>query len=147
MCSRRTTAITWEIALSRIWDAIKQAEQQRSRATPRDTATNLVNDNKQDLTDRRKGLRHAHNARVLVYGSNGSLQPFHEETETIDANDEGCLLTLELIVELGQRLILTNMNNQAEQECRVVHVGKRMHGKARVNLTFDTAAPNFWRRS
>lgn len=127
---------TWEIALSRIWEALKQAERQRSRASGRSV----------EDSDRRGDLRHPHNATLLVYGLDVDKQPFHEETETLDANDEGCLLALETVVVRAQRLFLTNMRTQAELECRVVHVGQRIKGKTRVGVAFSSPAPDFWRR-
>jgi hypothetical protein len=84
---------------------------------------------------------------LLIYGSNSDRQPFHEESETIDANENGCLLLLENIVARGQRLFLTNTRNQAEQECRVVYIAKRSAGKARVGVEFLKPSPQFWRRA
>jgi len=134
--------MSWEFALSRIWEALKQAERQRARAGDRAPA-------RADATgdDRRKGLRHTHSVQVLVYGSDVDRQPFHEESKTIDANEDGCLLMLETTVAKGQRLFLINMRNQAEQECRVVHVGRRTRGEARIGVEFLRPAPNFFRAS
>jgi hypothetical protein len=112
--------------LSRIWEALRHAERQRSRSGG-------------------EGLRHAHTVSLLIYGSDADKQPFHEEAETIDAHENGCSLALETVVARGQRLFLTNMRNQAEQECRVIHVGRRIRGKARVGIEFVTPTPHFWR--
>jgi hypothetical protein len=130
--------------LSRIWDALKQAERQRSRSGDRAAAVDRANNSAQTDADRREGLRHAHNVSLLIYGSDADKQPFHEEAETIDAHENGCSLALETVVVRGQRLFLTNMRNQAEQECRVIHVGRRVHGKARVGIEFVTPTPQFW---
>jgi hypothetical protein len=131
--------------LSRIWDALKQAERQRSRSEDRAPAADRANDSAHADADRREGLRHTHNVSLLIYGSDADKQPFHEEAETIDAHESGCSLTLETVVVRGQRLFLTNMRNQAEQECRVIHVGRRVHGKARVGIEFVAPTPQFWR--
>jgi len=131
--------------VSRIWEALRQAERQRSRSEDRAPAANRASDSAKEGADRRDGLRHAHNAPLLIYGSDADKQPFHEEAETIDAHENGCSLSLETVVARGQRLFLTNMRNQAEQECRVIHVGKRVHGKARVGIEFVTPTPHFWR--
>ena len=133
--------------MSRIWEALKQAERQRSRANERDSGPSRSAGRSTEDSERRSGLRHPHHATLLVYGSDVDKQPFHEETETLDANDEGCLLALETIVVRGQRLFLTNMRTQAELECRVVHVGQRIKGKTRVGVSFSSPAPEFWRRS
>jgi hypothetical protein len=132
--------------LSRIWQALKQAERDRVRAEHSAPASaGRRADSAKDDTDSRGGLRHAHQVSLLIYGSDADKQPFHEETETIDAHEKGCSLAMETVVANGQRLFLTNMRNQAEQECRVVHVGKRTHGKARVGIEFVAPTPEFWR--
>jgi hypothetical protein len=131
--------------LSRIWEALRQAERQKARSAEGAAAGDRAGENAPLEADRREGLRHAHSVSLLIYGSDADKQPFHEEAETIDAHENGCSLTLETLVERGQRLFLTNMRNQAEQECRVVHVGKRAHGKARVGIEFVAPAPRFWR--
>lgn len=133
--------------MSRIWEALKQAERQRSAAEGRVRPEPQSNEPAADDSDRRKGLRHAHSVPVLVYGSDADKQPFHEETNTLDANQDGCLMLMETVVVRGQRLFLTNTRNQAEQECRVVHVGRRVRGKARIGVEFLRPAPHFWRPS
>jgi hypothetical protein len=133
--------------LSRIWEALRQAERQRSRSEGRAPAADRTraSDSAQDSPDRRRGLRHAHNVTLLIYGSDADKQPFHEEAETVDAHENGCSLTLETVVARGQRLFLTNTRNQAEQECRVIHVGRRVQGKSRVGIEFVAPTPHFWR--
>jgi PilZ domain len=127
--------------LSRLWEAIKQAERQRSASSgSADHRASSLN-----LWDRRGKSRHSHQVALLVYGSDAEKQPFHEEASTIDVNERGCLIALESVVSRGQRLFLTNTVNQAEQECRVVHVARRSHGKARIGVEFVRPSPNFWR--
>jgi hypothetical protein len=130
------------IALSRIWEALKQAQRDRTRDRDGAVAADEASDR-----DHRDGLRHPHVVPVLVYGSGVDKQPFHEEVNTIDAGQHGCLILLETPVVRGQRLFLTNTNTQAEQECRVVHARQTSAGKTRVGLVFLSAAPNFWLRS
>jgi hypothetical protein len=132
------------IALSRIWEALKHAQQERSRgrSAPANDASDSIAD-----PDRRLGLRHPHIVRVLVYGSGVDKQPFHEEVDTIDAGLSGCLLVIETPVVRGQRLFLTNTRTQAEQECRVVHSHVLSSGKTRVGLVFCAPSPHFWLRS
>ena len=131
--------------MSRIWEALRQAERQKSRSEDRAPASDGARDRTQHESDRRENLRHTHNVFLLIYGSDLDKQPFHEEAETIDAHENGCSVTLESVVARGQRLFLTNMRNQAEQECRVIHVGRRIHGRARVGIEFVTPTPQFWR--
>lgn len=143
--------------MSRIWQALRQAEQERKGLAPqeapdiedmeREPAGEEDDSRTGRAFDRRKDLRHAHETTVLVYGSDSEKQPFHEQSETIDANENGCLLSLASSVSKGQRLFLTNMRNQAEQECRVVYVGRRASGKSRVGVEFVRPTPQFWLRA
>ena len=130
--------------MSRIWEALKHAQQERSRerSAPADDITDSSAG-----SDRRKGLRHPHIVPVLVYGSRLDNQPFHEEVNTIDVGEHGCLLVIETPVVRGQRLFLTNTHTQAEQDCRVVHACTLGSGKTRVGLVFCSPSPNFWIRS
>jgi hypothetical protein len=138
--------VPWEIELSRIWRALKQAERDRLGSDDSLPAPGgRTADSTKDDTDRRDGLRHAHQVPLLIYGSDADKQPFHEEAETIDAHENGCSLAMGTVVVNGQRLFLTNMRNQAEQECRVVHVGKRVHGKSRIGIEFVAPTRQFWR--
>jgi hypothetical protein len=130
--------------LSRIWEALRHAERLRSRAEDRAAADGADDRLREDI-DRRENLRHTHQVSLLIYGSDSDKQPFHEEAETIDAHENGCSVFLETVVGRGQRLFLTNMRNQAEQECRVIHVGRRVGGKARVGIQFLRPSPQFWR--
>jgi PilZ domain len=129
--------------VSRIWDALKEAEHERSRSSSRGGAPR----SDRTTSERRKSKRSQRSVPLLVYGSDAEKQPFHEETETLEVNDQGCLLSIENEVVRGQRLFLTNMSNQAEHECRVVHVGKRVRGKAKIGVEFLRPAPGFWLKS
>jgi hypothetical protein len=144
-------------AMSRIWQALRQAERERRGLGPEEgpdieqmEREPLSDEEEPRLTrgsDRRKEERAYHQTTVLVYGSDAEKQPFHEQCETVDANETGCLLMLASGVSRGQRLFLTNMRNQAEQECRVVHVGRKVQGKTRVGIEFVRPAPLFWRKA
>ena|ERR1700679_1865552 len=125
--------------MSRIWEAIKQARWQRSQED-----ANATSPRRERGQERRAAFRHAHQAEILLYGLDADKQPFHEEVATIDANDNGCLLVSETVMTPGQRLFLTNTRNQAEQECRVVHVSGRLRGKVRVGVEFSQPAHHFW---
>jgi hypothetical protein len=131
--------------VSRIWQALKQAERDRNRPGESASTAQAPTNSARENDDRRGGLRHSHQVALRIYGSDADKQPFHEEAETVDAHENGCSLTMETVVVEGQRLFLTNMRNQAEQECRVVHVGKRERGRTRIGLEFPAPAPQFWR--
>ena len=142
--------------MSRIWDAMMESERERARESARGRATRTATQTpgrpKNDGAERRKSKRWKQPVPVLVYGSDSEKQPFHEKTETIDVNDDGCMVEIECAVAAGQHLFLTNLRNRAERECVVVHVGKRTGGKARVGVHFlrplrDSALPgatDFW---
>lgn len=143
--------------MSRIWQALRQAERERRALVPNEGPDIGETDREPSAdqeepqvtrgSDRRKDQRVFHQTTVLVYGSDAEKQPFHEQSETIDANEAGCQLMLSSGVSRGQRLYLTNMRNQAEQECRVVHVGRKVQGKSRVGLEFVGPSPQFWRKT
>jgi hypothetical protein len=139
--------------VSRIWDALKEAEKDKARANPRARAAGSP---VKDAADRRKSTRWKQPVPVLVYGSDEDKQPFHEETETLDINEDGCAFPLATTVVRGQALFLANARNQAERECRVVHIGKRNKGKCRVGVNFlrpgtnpalPGHSPDFWANS
>jgi len=87
-----------------------------------------------------------HRVALLVYGSDSDKEPFHEEAYTLEVNDNGCILSLENIVMPGQRLFFVNPRNM-EHECRVIRVGRRVRGKARVAIEFLSPSPRFWNSS
>jgi len=126
--------------VSRIWDALKEAEKEKSRSSSRGR-TALTD---KTASDRRKSKRSQQSVPLLVYGSDAEKQPFHEEAETLEVNDQGCLLAIQNEVVQGQRLFLSNMSNQAEHECRVVHVGKPVRGRSKIGVEFLRPAPGFW---
>ncbi|MGH9575510.1 MAG: hypothetical protein ACRD40_18525 [Candidatus Acidiferrales bacterium] len=143
--------------MSRIWQALRQAEQERKGLAPqeapdigeieREPAAEKAEARPAGGLDRRKVLRNSRETAVLVYGSDSEKQPFHEQSDTIDANENGCLLSLASSVSPGQRLFLTNMQNQAEQECRVVYVGPLVRGKSRVGVEFTRPSAQFWQNA
>ena len=136
--------------MSRIWEALKEAEKDKARS--RRTA----GAQKKDGSERRLSERWAQPVPVLIYGSDADKQPFHEETETLDINQDGCAFPLDTPVVRGQALFITNMRNQAERECRVVHIAKRARGKLKVGVNFLKPGtnpslpghdPDFWKNS
>jgi hypothetical protein len=146
--------------VSRIWNALKQAEKERSRSKghkheahspahphadkrEHSPAHSQAHPNS-DGADRRRSKRWEQPVPVLVYGSDSGKHPFHKETETADINDDGCSFTITTTVAKGQRLFLVNMLNDAERECRVVQAGHRSRGKAHVAIEFAAADPDFW---
>jgi PilZ domain len=143
--------------VSRIWNALKQAENERSRTKGRKHAGHSSEDRassaaaaaipahpNSDGADRRRSERWGQPVPVLVYGSDSEKQPFHEETETADISEDGCSFTIATAVAKGQRLFLVNMLNDAERECRVVQASRRARGKSHIAVQFSSTDSNFW---
>jgi hypothetical protein len=126
--------------VSRIWNELKQGEKQR----PQSLRSQPVRDLQDDRVEHRKTKRSQPRVSLLVYGSDVDKHPFHEETDPLNANEEGCLLLLETPIVRGQRLFVVNLRNQDERECRVVRLGKPLRGKRQVAVEFLRPAPEFW---
>jgi PilZ domain len=126
--------------VSRIWDELKQAEKQR----PKSPGAHQGRDVDEEGVDNRKTKRSQPHVSLIVYGSDVEKRPFHEEADTLDINEEGCLMHLENPVVLGQRLFVVNLSNQDERECRVVRLGNTLGGKRQVAVQFLRPAPEFW---
>jgi len=133
--------------VSRVWNALKEAERERSHVTQRNGIESPDKPSERESPERREGQRPVRRVLLLVYGWDAKEQPFHEEAEAFEINENGSLLWLETRVARGQRLFLTNTRNQAEQECRAITIGKRVDGKARVAIQFSRPAPHFWREA
>jgi len=128
------------VRVSRIWDALKAAEKYRARAIQRAQEQQLQT----HRGDRRHSRRAEANIPVFVYGSDFDREPFHEEAFTLDTNDSGCMISVATDVFPGQRLYVTNTENQAERECCVIHVSKRVQGRLRIGVSFLQPDPEFW---
>lgn len=126
--------------MSRVWNALKEAERQRARAAGKSSPVKI----EPEQSNRRRVPRSRPPVSVLVYGSSVDKQPFHEEASIIDANDRGCLIALENCVSRGQHLFLVNLANEDEIECRVVRLGKQDQKKRQVAIEFLRPAPEFW---
>jgi len=81
---------------------------------------------------------------VVVQGKLTDESPFVDPTRAIVLSAHGCLITLSASVRLGEMLILRNVANREEQDCRVVYLGEKQGGRTEVGLRFKTAAPQFW---
>jgi len=81
---------------------------------------------------------------VVVQGKSINGLPFADPTRAVVLSAHGCLTTLSESVRLGESLILRNVANREEQDCRVVYLGEKHGGRTEVGLRFKTAAPQFW---
>ena len=93
---------------------------------------------------RRRSQRVPAQLPVVVQGKLTDETPFLDPTRAIVLSAHGCLLTLSTSIRLGDRLILRNIANREEQDCRVVYLGEKQGGRIEVGLRFKTAAPQFW---
>jgi hypothetical protein len=84
---------------------------------------------------------------LFVYGHTPEGQPFYEETFTTTVNVHGGSMRMETSVQLGQRLLVTNHENDSAQPCIVVFVGTRLGGGVDVAFSFTAAMPSFWGNS
>jgi PilZ domain-containing protein len=81
---------------------------------------------------------------VVVQGKSTDGSAFTDPTRAVVLSAHGCLITLSASVRLGERLILRNVANREEQDCRVVYLGEKHGGRTEVGLRFKAAAPQFW---
>jgi hypothetical protein len=82
---------------------------------------------------------------LFVYGYGREGVPFYEQTQTIATNERGGLISMHTPVEPGQRILITNKENECSQECIVEHVGARLGRGVDVAFGFPAPAPQFWR--
>lgn len=93
--------------------------------------------------ERRRGERSLRSVRVLVYGHAPGEEPFHEESSTLEIGSCGGLIVLEKEVFVGQKLLLTNIHNLKEHECKVVRFTSKSRQKI-VAVEFPSSVPEFW---
>jgi hypothetical protein len=123
--------------VSRIYDALRNAERHKSHASGKPTQPRVAG------ADRRRGKRRALRVPLFVYGCDKDNAPFLEATDSLGVSEHGALLILAAQVYVGQRLMLLNQQNDMEQECTVVRVGHRRY-KMPVGVRFDRPSPEFW---
>jgi hypothetical protein len=83
---------------------------------------------------------------LFVYGYAPEGHPFYERTETIAVNVHGGSIRMETAAQLGQRLLVTNRENECSQPCIVVFVGARLGGGFDVAFSFTAAMMHFWEK-
>jgi general secretion pathway protein A len=81
---------------------------------------------------------------LFVYGYGPGGLPFYEQTETIATNERGGLISMHTPVEPGQRILITNKENECSQECVVEFVGARLGRGVDVAFGFPVPTPQFW---
>lgn len=81
---------------------------------------------------------------LFVYGCGPDGEPFYEHAHTVATNARGGLISLNTPVEPGQRLVITNKENECSQECVVGFLGARLARGVDVAFEFPTPMPQFW---
>jgi len=82
---------------------------------------------------------------LFVYGYGQDGNPFYEDAYTIAMSARGGLISMNTSVKPGQRLILTNKQNECSQECVVEFLGARLARGVDVGFEFPAPTPDFWR--
>ncbi len=93
---------------------------------------------------RRRSQRVLAQVPILVRGEGNPTPAFQEDTQTLVINAHGALVLLAAKVAKGQKLTVTHMRTQQEQECRVAYLGPSESGKTQVGIEFTVANPYFW---
>ena len=81
---------------------------------------------------------------LFVYGYGPENTPFYEQAYTIATNVRGGLICMQTPVQPGQRLLITNKENECSQECVVEFLGARLARGVDVGFEFSEPAPQFW---
>jgi hypothetical protein len=126
--------------MSKIWDALQEAEHQLNRHAYKEGVQNHRN----PIPERRSTKRLWANAPVLVYGYGATDDPFHEGTEALSVNARGGLITLTTAVHAGQTLLLINKVNLKEQKCSVVRQKSTYLNRTAIAVEFPQPVPDFW---
>jgi hypothetical protein len=95
-------------------------------------------------SERRRSERILCRVGVFAYSHVPGASPFHEETTTLEVSSHGGLLTLAASIFVGQKLLLTNIANQDERECRVVRFTHKHDEKREVAIEFTESSHDFW---
>jgi general secretion pathway protein A len=81
---------------------------------------------------------------LFVYGYAPDGTPFYEQAQTIATTDHGGLISMKTAVQPGQRLLLTNKENECSQECVVEFLGASLARGVDVAFEFPAPTPQFW---
>jgi type II secretory pathway predicted ATPase ExeA len=81
---------------------------------------------------------------LFIYGCGPDGDPFYEHAHTIATNERGGLISMSTPVQPGQRLLITNKENECSQECVVGFLGARLARGVDVAFEFPVPMPQFW---
>ena len=83
---------------------------------------------------------------LLLYGCAARQRPLCEDGRTVEINAHGALIVMNVPVEVGERLLVTNNANNKIQECKVLSVRGVPGGSVAVVIEFIGSAAGFWRK-
>jgi general secretion pathway protein A len=118
----------------------KQAERSRARRTSK--AASEGRDGQPDLQPP-VGITQ-NKLPLFVYGYGPDGTPFYEQADTIATNARGGLISMQTPVQPGQRLLITNKENECSQECVVEFLGASLARGVDVAFKFSAPTPQFW---
>jgi hypothetical protein len=95
-------------------------------------------------SSRRRSMRVLLSVPIRVSGKATGGGDFDEQTRTLVVNAHGALISLQASVALHQIVTVSNKSTNQSQECRVVHVGTPLAGKAQLGIEFVKPSPSFW---
>jgi hypothetical protein len=127
--------------MSRIYDAIRCAQESRSR-NELDGSDFL---GEMTLPERRVATRKELGVDLTVYGRSAGESVFYEQAKAILGNANGGVFWLPIPVMEGQDLFLINNSNSQEQICNVVSVLADNIGTCEVRVRFPIPKPDFWK--
>ncbi len=81
---------------------------------------------------------------LFVYGCGPDGEPFYEHAHTVATNPHGGLLSMNTAVQPGQKILITNQQNEHSQECVVEFLGARLGRGVDVAFEFPNPMPEFW---
>src|SRR5262249_16180123 len=84
------------------------------------------------------------NLPLFIYGYWPDGTPFYEETQSIATTTRGGLVSMRTPMQRGQRLLITNKENECSQECVVEFVGANLARGVDVAFEFSVPTPHFW---
>ena len=126
--------------MSRIYEALKSAQEQRSKSGfSAQDALGVM-----ELPERRGSAPVALDVELTVYGRAVGQSPFYENAKALAGNCFGGLFLLAVPVLEGQDLFLTNTRTLKEQICRVVNVRVQDAQTSEVSVEFPFPNPEFW---
>ena len=96
--------------------------------------------------ERRRTPRQQAPIQLFVYGYAPEGHPIYERTATIAVNVHGGSMRMQTAVQLGQRLLVTNRENERLQPCIIVFVSPRRDGGFDVAFSFTAAMIHFWEK-